>query len=498
MAISFITCGARVPHTTAATATERPRRTMKAVFLLLDRIAQTIAALPHVRAWPAGRCGRLGRRRFRVPAARPARTRAALGPALERSAPGPRAARRGIPPGCRVRARTGGSAGAAARPARDRPSRQSPDNLEQAARDARLAFFRETIASGAVERVATGHTRSDQAETVLFRFLRGSGTAGLAGIRPVTSEGIVRPLIEVERAEVEAVPARARHRLAGRFHQSRASSSRATASATNCCRNWRANGTRPSAKPWPTPPIGRWPKRPSGTPKSTAWLPSTSRRRDGAVLLARRRRWPRCPWRWPAAWCGAPWNWSRATFAASISGTLRRYWNWPRSTEGHGRLQAPGLDIFRSFEWLRFGQPGAGGLDTRNYRLPLAVPGTVRVPGTNLAISLELIDKSEPSVSPDWVYNRWDGLLGLATPVRFPGIAELEAGRPVPARGVRRPRRRSRPSFNRPVFRCGSAGIGRSSRTASSIVWARRFGPAAGLAAEQDAQVILEIREDAV
>ena len=28
-----------------------------------------------------------------------------------------------------------------------------------------------------------------------------------------------------------------------------------------------------------------------------------------------------------------------------------------RSTEGHGRLQAPGLDIFRSFEWLRFGQP---------------------------------------------------------------------------------------------------------------------------------------------
>jgi len=56
----------------------------------------------------------------------------------------------------------------------------APDNLEQAARKARLAFFRERIASGAVERVALGHTRSDQAETVLFRFLRGSGTAGLA------------------------------------------------------------------------------------------------------------------------------------------------------------------------------------------------------------------------------------------------------------------------------------------------------------------------------
>jgi hypothetical protein len=32
----------------------------------------------------------------------------------------------------------------------------------------------------------------------------------------------------------------------------------------------------------------------------------------------------------------------------------------------------------------------------------------------------------------------------------------------------------------------------------SSIVWARRFGPAAGLVAEQDAKVILKIREDAI
>ena len=77
-------------------------------------------------------------------------------------------------------------------------------NLEQNARRARLAFFREAIASGAVERVAVGHTRSDQAETVLFRLLRGAGTAGLAGARPMTSDGIVRPLIDVERAEVEA------------------------------------------------------------------------------------------------------------------------------------------------------------------------------------------------------------------------------------------------------------------------------------------------------
>jgi hypothetical protein len=44
-------------------------------------------------------------------------------------------------------------------------------------------------------------------------------------------------------------------------------------------------------------------------------------------------------------------------------GHIRSVMDLARSTEGHGRLQAPGLDIFRSFEWLRFGQPGVGGLE---------------------------------------------------------------------------------------------------------------------------------------
>src|SRR5205814_1965505 len=55
-------------------------------------------------------------------------------------------------------------------------------NLEEASREARLSFFHEMIAGGVVDLVAVGHTRSDQAETVLFRFLRGSGAGGLAGI----------------------------------------------------------------------------------------------------------------------------------------------------------------------------------------------------------------------------------------------------------------------------------------------------------------------------
>ena len=76
-------------------------------------------------------------------------------------------------------------------------------NLEQTARRARREFFHDLIRRGLADRIALGHTRDDQAETVLFRILRGSGLAGLAGILPVTAEGLIRPLLGVTRGDVE-------------------------------------------------------------------------------------------------------------------------------------------------------------------------------------------------------------------------------------------------------------------------------------------------------
>lgn len=73
-----------------------------------------------------------------------------------------------------------------------------PGNLEQSARDARRAFFRKS----GLDRIALGHTRSDQAETVLYRFLRGSGSAGLAAMRPVSEDWLIRPLLDASREEV--------------------------------------------------------------------------------------------------------------------------------------------------------------------------------------------------------------------------------------------------------------------------------------------------------
>ena len=52
--------------------------------------------------------------------------------------------------------------------------------------------------------VATGHTRDDQAETVLLHLARGSGIAGLGAMRPLR-DGIVRPLLSIGRAETTAV-----------------------------------------------------------------------------------------------------------------------------------------------------------------------------------------------------------------------------------------------------------------------------------------------------
>ena len=76
----------------------------------------------------------------------------------------------------------------------------------------RYRVFQELLASREMDAVATAHTLDDQAETVLMKMLRGAWTEGLGGIAPVvTVEGIgggrgriVRPLLEVTRAEIVA------------------------------------------------------------------------------------------------------------------------------------------------------------------------------------------------------------------------------------------------------------------------------------------------------
>jgi len=72
--------------------------------------------------------------------------------------------------------------------------------IEAAAREVRHARLRE-IASEAL--IATAHQKNDQAETVLMRLMTGGGIAALRGIHPVRADGVIRPMLDVTRAEIE-------------------------------------------------------------------------------------------------------------------------------------------------------------------------------------------------------------------------------------------------------------------------------------------------------
>ncbi len=74
--------------------------------------------------------------------------------------------------------------------------------LEESAREHRYKFYLETAKKFKANKVALGHNADDQVETVLMRFLRGSGLEGLIGIPPVRGK-IIRPLIECRREEIE-------------------------------------------------------------------------------------------------------------------------------------------------------------------------------------------------------------------------------------------------------------------------------------------------------
>ncbi len=76
--------------------------------------------------------------------------------------------------------------------------------LQEAAREARFSFFRSLVQKCGARRVALGQTADDQAETIVMRFLRGAGLAGLKGISPVRDEVVIHPLIEVRRWQIEA------------------------------------------------------------------------------------------------------------------------------------------------------------------------------------------------------------------------------------------------------------------------------------------------------
>lgn len=78
-------------------------------------------------------------------------------------------------------------------------SKEQKLSLESGARKLRYNFFDEVCGENA--RIATAHTLSDSAETVIFNLSRGTGLKGLCGIPPIRDK-MIRPLIYCKREEI--------------------------------------------------------------------------------------------------------------------------------------------------------------------------------------------------------------------------------------------------------------------------------------------------------
>ena len=83
-------------------------------------------------------------------------------------------------------------------------AKEEKKGIEEAARDLRYAYFDGLLRlHPELDRVATAHTATDNAETVLFRLSRGTGLRGLCGIPPRRGN-VIRPLLYMTREEVLA------------------------------------------------------------------------------------------------------------------------------------------------------------------------------------------------------------------------------------------------------------------------------------------------------
>ena len=358
-------------------------------------------------------------------------------------------------------------------------------NLEEEARRLRRDFFLRAMKEYGLDRVATGHTRSDQAETVLFRVLRGTGPTGLAGILPVTAEGLVRPLLEVSREEVRDYLVR--RGIAWRED----SSNREPRFARNRIRHDLLPELRRDWNPGiegALAQLGDFCREDESYWQGEAarLLEQVVSERRGAAMVfdvARLGELPRAA--------------ARRVLRSAIGGMHRdcRGVDFDHVEEilrlalqeaGSGKLELPGLEVCRSFDRLRMGPVEAA---PKPYRLELPVPGEIGIPGTRRRVRVERLRGAEESR-----YNtggvRLDG-------ERIAARLELrswESGdRFQPSGKSRRIKLKDLfqeariPSWERPAWPIVTDG--------ATILWVSGFPPAEGYGASGTAKEVIQVSE---
>ncbi len=74
---------------------------------------------------------------------------------------------------------------------------------EEAGRNLRYEFFNEILKKTNSNKIATAHTKNDNAETVLMNIIRGAGSSGIKGIEIIREGKYIRPLLETNRIQIE-------------------------------------------------------------------------------------------------------------------------------------------------------------------------------------------------------------------------------------------------------------------------------------------------------
>jgi tRNA(Ile)-lysidine synthase len=174
---------------------------------------------------------------------------------------------------------------------------------------------------------------------------------------------------------------------------------------------------------------------------------------------------------------------------------VERILEMARSAEGHDRVQLPGVDIMRSFGWIRL-TPLKKAPTERDFSLSLEAPGSVELPGSSARITLQVLEKAESPEPYATLVDELDWqLLGTFQGARA-GL-ELRNWRPGDQY-----RRVGQSKGEKIKFLFQEARIPLWERRdwpiitcKGEILWTRRFGAAAEFAAGPGTKVVLEVRE---
>jgi tRNA(Ile)-lysidine synthase len=381
-------------------------------------------------------------------------------------------------------------------------ARATSQNLEQAGRNCRYQWFTRLLREDLADKIAVGHTRSDQAETVLYRLLRGAGSAGLAGVRPVLPGGVVRPLIGVSREEVVT------YLQAGGHRWREDSSNRDLDFERNrirhelmpqLARDWnpQIESALAHLAAWAGDEEDYW-RQELG--RLTAEL--LEERADGVYLRVSATR------HLPAAVLKRLVRQAVEKVRENLRGVdyehVEAACEMIRSGRGSGRLDLPGMTVARSFDAVRFTSAGAAQA-SGEYSMELAGPGIYPVPGSSVCIELKLA--AGASLKPGYNERCQEALDWgkLPKPLKLrswqPGDRYQPWGRGKEKKLKALFHEERIALWDRagwPVVCAAEPGADGSKGQRGgrqTIIWARGFGPSAGFAPDENTETVLEITE---